>query len=80
MRLLTAILFLMLTGATTAMATEEAPYTVIKTGTGKLDNSQKPESHWRAGLGSLQPAVHTLVPASKRDTDSDSFRMNKRLS
>jgi hypothetical protein len=30
-RLFTAILFLQLTGATTAMATEEAPYTVIKT-------------------------------------------------
>ena len=31
MRLFTAILFLLLTGATTAMATEEAPYSVIKT-------------------------------------------------
>ncbi len=31
MRLFTAILFLLLTGVTTAMATEEAPYTVIKT-------------------------------------------------
>jgi hypothetical protein len=31
MRLFTAILFLLLTGATTAMATEEAPYTVTKT-------------------------------------------------
>ena len=31
MRLFTAILFLLLTGATTAMATEDAPYTVIKT-------------------------------------------------
>ena len=31
MRLITAILSLLLTGATTAMATEEAPYTVIKT-------------------------------------------------
>ena len=31
MRLFTAILFLLLTGATTAMATEEAPYTVIIT-------------------------------------------------
>ena len=30
-RLITAILLLLLTGATTAMATEEAPYTVIKT-------------------------------------------------
>lgn len=30
-RLFTAILLLLLTGATTAMATEEAPYTVIKT-------------------------------------------------
>jgi hypothetical protein len=30
-RQITAILFLLLTGATTAMATEEAPYTVIKT-------------------------------------------------
>jgi len=30
-RLITAILFLLLTGATTTMATEEAPYTVIKT-------------------------------------------------
>jgi hypothetical protein len=31
MRLFTAILFLLLTGVITAMATEEAPYTVIKT-------------------------------------------------
>lgn len=31
MRLFTAILFLLLTGATTTMATEEAPYTVTKT-------------------------------------------------
>jgi effector-binding domain-containing protein len=30
-RLITAILLLLLTGATTAMATDEAPYTVIKT-------------------------------------------------
>jgi effector-binding domain-containing protein len=30
-RLITAILLLLITGATTAMATEEAPYTIIKT-------------------------------------------------